>query len=153
MRQALFASLALLLVIFTAGCFNTSPTSMDTSMTEPDQTEPVIDLDASTGGFTEADEEPAFGEPENFELQANETSVTDPYGETARFREMCRLRKTKMYRLRAVWGHDGNDNEARELLKVHIRQIRRRLSLDPERQHYIRSVRGFGYMLTSPEDD
>jgi DNA-binding response OmpR family regulator len=55
--------------------------------------------------------------------------------------------------LRAVWGHDGNDNEARELLKVHIRQIRRRLSLDPERQHYIRSVRGFGYMLVSPEDD
>jgi len=55
--------------------------------------------------------------------------------------------------LRAVWGHDGNDNEARELLKVHIRQIRRRLNLDPERQRYIRSVRGFGYMLISPEDD
>lgn len=55
--------------------------------------------------------------------------------------------------LRAVWGHDGNDSEARELLKVHIRQIRRRLSLDPERQRYIRSVRGFGYMLVSPEDD
>jgi DNA-binding response OmpR family regulator len=55
--------------------------------------------------------------------------------------------------LRAVWGHDGDDNEARELLKVHIRQIRRRLNLDPERQRYIRSVRGFGYMLISPEDD
>lgn len=55
--------------------------------------------------------------------------------------------------LRAVWGHDGNDNEARELLKVHVRQIRRCLSLDPEQQQYIRSVRGFGYMLVSPDDE
>lgn len=54
--------------------------------------------------------------------------------------------------LQAVWGYEGEDNEARELLKVHIRQIRRRLRLDPE-EHYIRSVRGFGYMLTSPEEE
>jgi DNA-binding response OmpR family regulator len=55
--------------------------------------------------------------------------------------------------LRAVWGYDGDDNEARELVKVHIRQIRRRLGLDPEHQPYIRSVRGFGYMLTPLEED
>jgi DNA-binding response OmpR family regulator len=55
--------------------------------------------------------------------------------------------------LRAVWGYDGDDNEARELLKVHIRQIRRRLGLDPEEYPYIRSVRGFGYMLAPPEED
>ena len=55
--------------------------------------------------------------------------------------------------LRAVWGYDGDDNEARELLKVHIRQIRRRLGLDPEEHPYIRSVRGFGYMLAPPEED
>ena len=55
--------------------------------------------------------------------------------------------------LRAVWGYDGEDNEARELLKVHIRQIRRRLGLDPEEHPYIRSVRGFGYMLAPPEED
>lgn len=54
--------------------------------------------------------------------------------------------------LQAVWGYDGGDNEARELLKVHIRQIRRRLGLDPEEHPYIRSVRGFGYMLAPPED-
>jgi DNA-binding response OmpR family regulator len=55
--------------------------------------------------------------------------------------------------LQAVWGYDGEDREARELLKVHIRQIRRRLGLDPEEHHYIHSVRGFGYMLASPEEN
>ena len=55
--------------------------------------------------------------------------------------------------LRAVWGYDGDDNEARELLKVHIRQIRRRLRLDLEEHPYIHSVRGFGYMLTAPGED
>jgi len=55
--------------------------------------------------------------------------------------------------LREVWGYDGEDNEARELLKVHIRQIRRRLGLDPKKHHYIRSVRGFGYMLVPPGED
>ena len=55
--------------------------------------------------------------------------------------------------LRAVWGYKGEDREARELLKVHVRQIRRRLGLDPEEHPYIRSVRGFGYMLAPPEED
>lgn len=52
--------------------------------------------------------------------------------------------------LQAVWGYDGDAREARELLKVHIRQIRRRLKLDPKVNHYIHSVRGFGYMLAPP---
>lgn len=55
--------------------------------------------------------------------------------------------------LRIVWGYDASASEARELVKVHIRQIRRRLG--PTTHQYIRSVRGFGYVLTSPdaEDD
>jgi len=64
-------------------------------------------------------------------------------GEVVSYREL----------LRAVWGYDGDDNEARELLKVHIRQIRRRLRLDQEEHPYIHSVRGFGYMLTAPEEE
>jgi DNA-binding winged helix-turn-helix (wHTH) protein len=55
--------------------------------------------------------------------------------------------------LREVWGYEAGELEARELVKVHIRQIRRRLGLDPEKHHYIHSVRGFGYMLAPPEDD
>jgi DNA-binding winged helix-turn-helix (wHTH) protein len=55
--------------------------------------------------------------------------------------------------LRAVWGYDGDDNEARELLKVHVRQIRWRLGLDAQEHPYIRAVRGFGYMLSPPEEE
>jgi DNA-binding response OmpR family regulator len=55
--------------------------------------------------------------------------------------------------LRLVWGYDAGEIEARELVKVHIRQIRRRLGLDPEKHYYIRSVRGFGYMLAPPGED
>lgn len=55
--------------------------------------------------------------------------------------------------VREVWGIEADDPEARELLKVHIRQIRKRLGLDPERGEVLVSVRGFGYMLTSPEEE
>jgi DNA-binding response OmpR family regulator len=55
--------------------------------------------------------------------------------------------------LRLVWGYDAEETEARELVKVHIRQIRRRLGLDAEHHHYIRSVRGFGYTLIAPGED
>lgn len=55
--------------------------------------------------------------------------------------------------LRLVWGYEAEESEARELVKVHIRQIRRRLGLNPEMHHYIQSVRGFGYMLASPDED
>ncbi|MDY7079848.1 MAG: winged helix-turn-helix domain-containing protein [Chloroflexota bacterium] len=39
------------------------------------------------------------------------------------------------------------------MVKVHIRQIRRRLGLDPEKHPYIRSVRCFGYVLAPPDED
>jgi len=55
--------------------------------------------------------------------------------------------------LRLVWGYEAEEAEARELVKVHIRQIRRRLGLNPEKHNYIHSVRGFGYMLAQPEED
>lgn len=55
--------------------------------------------------------------------------------------------------LREVWGYEGDDSEARELLKVHVRQIRRRLQLHSQEHDYIRSVRGFGYMLAPPGED
>jgi len=64
-------------------------------------------------------------------------------GEVVSYREL----------LQAVWGYEGENNEARELLKVHIRQIRRRMGFDPEYHPYIRSVRGFGYMLAPPEEE
>jgi len=52
--------------------------------------------------------------------------------------------------LKEVWGYSGDENEARELLKVHVRLIRRKLGLNPQTGEYLRSVRGFGYMLVNP---
>jgi len=55
--------------------------------------------------------------------------------------------------LRQTWGHEGDDQEARELLKAHIRQIRRKMGLLAKDNEYLVSVRGFGYMLLDPEED
>jgi DNA-binding response OmpR family regulator len=52
--------------------------------------------------------------------------------------------------LREVWGYEGDEEEARELLKWQVRHLRQRLGLDADRNEYIQSVRGFGYMLTRP---
>jgi DNA-binding response OmpR family regulator len=53
--------------------------------------------------------------------------------------------------LQEVWGYHGEDSEARELLKVHIRQVRRKLGWDAKSE-YLQAVRGFGYMLIEPEE-
>jgi two-component system KDP operon response regulator KdpE len=54
--------------------------------------------------------------------------------------------------LQEVWKYQGEDSEARELLKVHIRQIRRKLGWDAAKAEYLQAVRGFGYMLAEPEE-
>lgn len=45
--------------------------------------------------------------------------------------------------LRKVWGHDfiGNDRT----VDVHIRWIRQKLEADPEKPHFLVTVRGYGY--------
>ncbi len=53
--------------------------------------------------------------------------------------------------LREVWGYDGSPGEAQELLKAHVRLLRRKLGLDPQSGEYIQSVRGHGYMLAAPD--
>lgn len=52
--------------------------------------------------------------------------------------------------LKAVWGYEGEETEARELVKVHVRQIRRRLGLGAQNSDYVQSVRGFGYVVNPP---
>lgn len=53
--------------------------------------------------------------------------------------------------LRQVWGYEGSKAEAQELLKAHVRLIRRKLGWNPQSGEYLRSVRGFGYMLSVPD--
>jgi DNA-binding response OmpR family regulator len=53
--------------------------------------------------------------------------------------------------LETVWGYQGEDSEARELLKVHINRMRLKMKAISEGGgRYIQSVRGFGYRLAPP---
>jgi DNA-binding response OmpR family regulator len=53
--------------------------------------------------------------------------------------------------LRQVWGYEGSKAEAQELVKAHVRLIRRKMGWNPRSGEYLRSIRGFGYMLAVPE--
>ncbi|MCG2767735.1 MAG: response regulator transcription factor [Anaerolineae bacterium] len=64
-------------------------------------------------------------------------------GEVVNYREL----------LRRIWGYEGDDQEAKELLKVHVRQIRRKMGLQVKDGQYLVSARGFGYMLIDPDED
>ncbi len=56
--------------------------------------------------------------------------------------------------LEGIWGYQANDSEARELLKVHIRRLRKKMStISPEGSRYIQAIRGFGYRLAAPTDE
>jgi DNA-binding response OmpR family regulator len=71
------------------------------------------------------------------------TVLAQHRGEVVGYREL----------LKEVWGYNGDENEARELLKVHVRLVRRKLGLNPQTGEFLRSVRGFGYMLADPDKD
>lgn len=55
--------------------------------------------------------------------------------------------------IKRVWGYEAEETEARDLVKVHIRQIRRRLGLNLKDFNYIHTMRGFGYMLSPPNEE
>jgi DNA-binding response OmpR family regulator len=55
--------------------------------------------------------------------------------------------------LETVWGYKGEDSEARELLKVHINRMRKKMrAVAVGGERYIQSVRGFGYRLSPPDE-
>jgi len=49
--------------------------------------------------------------------------------------------------VREVQGYDCSLEEARDIIKVHIHNLRRKLGLSSKKPPYIRNVRGFGYMF------
>lgn len=52
--------------------------------------------------------------------------------------------------IRAGWEGASQESEARDLLKFHIRQIRRKLGIKADSSDYLKAVRGFGYVLEDP---
>lgn len=51
--------------------------------------------------------------------------------------------------VKQVQGFDCEEREAQAIMKVLVRRLRRKIELDPHQPRYIRSVRGFGYLLES----
>ncbi|MGH2460136.1 MAG: response regulator transcription factor [Chloroflexota bacterium] len=43
-----------------------------------------------------------------------------------------------------------DDRDALEIVRVHIRHLRNKIEIDPDRPRFIRTVRGFGYILDNP---
>jgi DNA-binding response OmpR family regulator len=57
--------------------------------------------------------------------------------------------------VKEVQGYDCDEQEARAIVKTHIRHLRQKMEPDPSKPEYILNVRGVGYMLAtpSPEED
>jgi len=58
--------------------------------------------------------------------------------------------------VREVQGYDCSPEEAGNIIKVHIHNLRRKLSLSSEKPPYIHNVRGFGYIFdrrSSPREE
>ncbi|HUV35766.1 MAG TPA: hypothetical protein VMX58_02375 [Patescibacteria group bacterium] len=103
--KKLFAASLFLLIALVYGCRYTADDPTSPGTVPDNQPATVVDLDAPTGGFSFADEDPVFGESEIFQSYDNEPAYDDPYREQERVREMERRHGARIYRFRAVWGH------------------------------------------------
>jgi two-component system KDP operon response regulator KdpE len=52
--------------------------------------------------------------------------------------------------VREVQNYDCDELEARDIIRVHIRRLRKKIEPNPANPQYILNVRGVGYMLASP---
>ncbi len=112
MWKNLFLVLVIALMITGAGCQLTDTDTAQPQADEGGQTESVMDLDSPTGGFSYSDEQPAFGEEDEFEPLLNEVEVDDEYRNREENRERIRNlehnERVRKYRFRALWGRLSN---------------------------------------------
>jgi two-component system KDP operon response regulator KdpE len=52
--------------------------------------------------------------------------------------------------VREIWGYTTSESESQKLIKDQVRLIRRKLGWTDDEESYLKSVRGFGYMLSAP---
>ncbi|MBD3179013.1 MAG: hypothetical protein GF417_05115, partial [Candidatus Latescibacteria bacterium] len=105
MRKVFILALSIGMV-FAAGCqlFSDDPSPTSSAPVNDEPAEQIVDLDSPTGGYTATDEQPAFGEPENFVFADNEIEYEDGYQNSEEYREKVQTRGTRKFRLRTLWG-------------------------------------------------
>lgn len=102
-RLSLLAAIGVMIAA-AFGCENTGTDPLADAGDAAGRAE-VIDLGDPVGGLTESDEEPAFGEPEEFgTMMAGDEEYEDPLRLEERVREMERIRGARIFRMRALWG-------------------------------------------------
>ena len=79
--------------------------------------------------------------PRLIELTEGEVAILTPMLENPDQVYTCRQL------VKAAWNYSMDELEAQSLVRPHIFRLRRKLELDPEQPHYLRTVRGRGYML------
>jgi hypothetical protein len=106
-HPSLFVVAVLALVaMLAAGCESVNDPALPDGSADP--LLQVVDLDSPTGGFSETDEEPLFGEPEVFmeidEGEGEEDLYRDPLSDDVSVVDIERRRDARIYRFRALWG-------------------------------------------------
>lgn len=99
--KKLFLSLLVIVFIYGAGCDSEVESPYSASNTAEEN---VIDLGSPTGGFTLEDEEPVFGEPDQYRFMDRERAYCDSI-DPERDRDRERLFEGAVkFRLRSLWG-------------------------------------------------
>lgn len=108
MKRILLVCLLVTFMVSGSGCRLTDggPSSPVPDTNEPAET--GFDLDSPTGGFSYSDEEPAFGEIEEYEPMTNETAIEDACLEDETVKNIINCKGAKKFRFRAIWGHLAN---------------------------------------------
>jgi hypothetical protein len=101
MYRTTIGLLGLIALLLIAGCSSKDASAPSASGT----TEPSLNLNSVTGGYTATNEEPAFGDPVLQAAGAVEASYNDPLLSTPAVDSIVKDTTFGWYHLRSLWGH------------------------------------------------